>query len=55
MSYRDQLNRFKSQCDKAGIQELTLTQKARDREVRLALSEEMGHFREQITAVYLGR
>ena len=86
MSYRDQLNRFKSQCDKAGIhrvhglrhqyaqaryealagrkcpaaggptsRELTPLQKARDREVRLAISEEMGHFREQITAVYLGR
>ena len=34
---------------------LTLPQKALDREVRLRISQEMGHEREQITAVYLGR
>jgi hypothetical protein len=34
---------------------LTLPQKALDREVRLRINQEMGHEREQITAVYLGR
>jgi len=34
---------------------LTKEQKQHDREVRLQLSHEMGHGREQITAVYLGR
>jgi hypothetical protein len=34
---------------------LTLPQKALDREVRLRISQEMGHEREQITTVYLGR
>jgi len=35
--------------------ELNPDQKARDHEVRLIISKEMGHEREQITAVYLGR
>lgn len=35
--------------------ELTPDQKARDREVRLIISKEVGHEREQITATYLGR
>jgi Phage integrase, N-terminal/Integrase len=35
--------------------QLTPKQKALDREARLAISREMGHNREQITAVYLGR
>jgi hypothetical protein len=34
---------------------LTLSQQALDREVRLHLSQEMGHEREQITTVYPGR
>jgi hypothetical protein len=34
---------------------LTLSQQALDREVRWRISQEMGHEREQITAVYLGR
>jgi hypothetical protein len=86
MMYRDQLNRFRAQCDKAGIngvpglrhayaqeryealtgwkcpaaggpgaKQLTPVQKARDKAVRLAISGELGHGREQITAVYLGR
>jgi site-specific recombinase XerC len=86
MLYRDQLQRFRAQCDKAGIggvhglrhqyaqsryealtgwkcpaaggpssKQLTASQKARDREARLTISAEMGHGREQITAVYLGR
>ena len=86
VSYRDQLNRFKAQTAKAGIdrvhglrhayaqaryeqltgwkapaaggpnsKQLTPEQKAVDREARLAISRELGHEREQITAVYLGR
>jgi hypothetical protein len=35
--------------------QLTPTQKALDGEARLTISREMGHHREQITAVYLGR
>jgi integrase len=86
MNYRDQLNRFRAQCDKAGIQgvhgyrhqyaqtryealtgwkcpaaggpgakKLTPAQKVRDKAARLAISAEMGHGREQITAIYCGR
>jgi integrase len=86
MRYVDQLNRFKAQCQRAGIngvhgvrhlhvqaryesltrwkcpaqggptsKQLTPSQKVRDREVRLLISKELGHEREQITAVYLGR
>ena len=45
-------------CPAAGgptSKELTPRQKARNREVRLMISSCMGHGREQITAVYLGR
>jgi integrase-like protein len=35
--------------------DLTVEQKREDREVRLIISAELGHEREQITAVYLGR
>jgi hypothetical protein len=35
--------------------QLTKTQKERDREAREVISHEMGHGREQVTAVYLGR
>jgi integrase len=86
MSYRDQLNRFKAQTARAGIdhvhglrhayaqgryeeltgwrapaaggpssKQLSPEQRAVDREVRLTISRELGHEREQITAVYLGR
>jgi hypothetical protein len=86
MRYKDQLERFKAQCDKAGIsrvhglrhqyaqeryaaltgwkcpacggptsKQLTPEQKARDRAVRLLISKALGHEREQITSVYLGR
>jgi hypothetical protein len=37
------------------IKTLTPDQKAKDREARLTISHELGHEREQITAVYLGR
>jgi len=86
MSYRDQLNRFKAQTARAGIdhvhglrhayaqsryaeltgwkapaaggpssKQLSPEQKVSDREVRLIISCELEHEREQITAVYLGR
>jgi len=86
LRYKDQLERFKSQCRQAGIhnvhglrhqyaqvryreatgwacpacggptsRQLTPEQKALDLEVRLMISQEMGHGREQVTAVYLGR
>lgn len=45
-------------CPHAGgpkSKELTPEQKAADREARLTISAEMGHAREEITAVYLGR
>lgn len=35
--------------------ELTVEQKAKDKEVRLIISSELGHQRESITATYLGR
>jgi len=86
MTYKQQRERFKSQCRAAGIhgvhghrhqyaqrryrektgwdcpccggpksKDLTPAQKALDREVRLLISREMGHGREQVVAVYLGR
>ena len=86
MSYRDQLNRYKAQTARAGIdrvhglwhhyaqaryadltgwkapaaggptaRQLSPDQKRIDREARLTISRELGHEREQITAVYLGR
>jgi integrase len=86
MSYRDQLNRFKAQTAKAGInrvhglrhqyaqrryqqltgwkapaaggptsKQLSAEQKALDWQARLVVSRELGHEREQITSVYLGR
>ena len=86
MRYKDQLERFKAQCAKAGIcrvhglrhhwaqeryealtgwkapacggptsKQLTHEQKARDREVRLLISKALGHEREGVSAVYLGR
>ena len=86
MSDRDQLNRFKAQTARAGIdhvhglrhhyaqaryaeltgwkapaaggptsKQLSPEQKVIDRQVRLTISRELGHEREQITAVYLGR
>ncbi len=86
MSYRDQLNRFKAQTARAGIdhvhglrhhyaqtryaeltgwkspaaggptsRQLSPEQKVIDRQARLTISRELGHEREAITAVYLGR
>ena len=86
MSYRDQLNRFKAQTARAGIdrvhglrhhyaqaryveltgwkapaeggptsKQLSPGQKRIDRVARLTISRELGHEREQIAAVYLGR
>jgi len=42
-------------CGGPTSKELTPEQKTRDRTVRLQISKELGHEREQITAVYLGR
>ena len=36
-------------------EQLTAEQRIRDQEARLTISKELGHEREQITAVYLGR
>ncbi|MDQ4627988.1 integrase domain-containing protein [Janthinobacterium lividum] len=86
LRYRDQLNRFRAQCDKAGIhgvhglrheyaqrryaeltgrpspacggptsRQLDASQKLADQAVRLKISAEMGHGREQVTSIYLGR
>ena len=86
MRYVDQLRRFRTQCEQAGIHrvhglrhayaqaryaeltgwkspanggprsgQLSAKQRAVDREARLLISAELGHQREQITAVYLGR
>ena len=45
-------------CPAAGgrsSKQLTLAEKKLDREARLMISQDLGHEREQITAVYLGR
>jgi len=86
MRYRDQLNRFRAQCDKAGIhgvhglrheyaqrryaeltgwpcpasggmtsKQLNASDKLVDQAARRQLSMDMGHFREQVTSIYLGR
>ena len=86
LSYKDQLNRFKAQTARAGIdrvhglrhhyaqtryaeltgwkapaaggpttKQLSAEQKVIDRQARLTISRELGHEREQISAVYLGR
>ena len=86
MSYKDQLNRFKAQTARAGIdhvhglrhhyaqtryaeltgwkspaaggptsRQLSPEQKVIDRQARLTISRELGHEREAITAIYLGR
>jgi site-specific recombinase XerC len=85
-SYKAQMNRFKAQCQAAGIyhvhghrhhyaqeryreltgwqcparggptsNQLTLEQKCQDRQARLTISEELGHGRERIVSVYIGR
>ena len=86
LRYRDQLNRFRAQCDKAGIhgvhglrheyaqrryaeltgrpspacggptsRQLDASQKLADQAARMKISVEMGHGREQVTSIYLGR
>ena len=42
-------------CGGPGYRQLTPIQKKLDYEVRIKISQELGHEREQITAVYLGR
>jgi integrase len=86
LRYKDQLNRFRAQCDKAGIhgvhglrheyaqrryaeltgwpcpasggmtsKQLRASEKIVDQTARRQLTMDMGHFREQVTSVYLGR
>ncbi|WP_371762657.1 phage integrase N-terminal domain-containing protein [Massilia sp.] len=86
MRYKDQLERFKAQCAKAGIcrvhglrhlwaqerynaltgwkapacggptsKQLSAEQKVRDKAARLQISKELGHEREQVSSIYLGR
>lgn len=86
MNYKQQLERFKAQCQEAGIhhvhghrhqyaqdryreltgwncpaqggptlRQLTSEQKVLDRQVRLLISEELGHGRLSVVSVYLGR
>jgi len=86
MTYKQQLERFKSQCQAAGIRhvhghrhqyaqdryreltgwlcpaqggpasrQLTAEQRNLDHDVRLVISEELGHERLSVVAVYLGR
>jgi site-specific recombinase XerC len=86
LNFKQHLQRFKSQCRSAGInnvhghrhfyaqerykeltgwecparggpsaRQLTAEQKVVDRAARLTISAELGHEREQITAIYLGR
>ncbi len=86
MNYKQQLERFKAQCQEAGIhhvhghrhqyaqdryreltgwncpaqggptlRQLTPEQKILDRQVRLIISEELGHGRLSVVSVYLGR
>lgn len=86
LQYKDQLQRFRAQCDKAGIhgvhglrhqyaqrryaeltgwlcpasggvtsKQLVAADKQADQDARLTLSKEMGHFRKQVTSIYLGR
>lgn len=85
-SYKEQMNRFKAQCQAAGIyhvhghrhhyaqeryreltgwlcpaqggptsRQLSLEQKGLDRQARLTISAELGHGRERIVSVYIGR
>ena len=42
-------------CGGPSSKQLTPEQKARDRAARLAISQEIGHEREAVTAIYLGR
>jgi hypothetical protein len=56
MTYKQQLTGW--ECPARGgprSKQLTPEQKTRDREARLVISAELGHHREQVTAVYLGR
>jgi hypothetical protein len=53
--YRELTGRACPACGGPTSKQLTAEQKLIDREARLIISAELGHSREQITAVYLGK
>jgi len=53
--YEELIGRPAPAAGGASSKELSSTQREHDREVRLLISRELGHEREQITTVYLGR
>ena len=53
--YRDLTGRECPACGGKTSRQLTKAEKAIDRRARLTISKEMGHEREQVTAIYLGR
>jgi integrase len=53
--YEELTGRQSPACGGKTSKELSKSEKVRDREARLVISRELGHEREQITAVYLGR
>lgn len=53
--YLEMTGRACPACGGKVSKELTVDEKALDREVRLTISRELGHEREEVTAVYLGR
>jgi Phage integrase, N-terminal/Integrase len=53
--YRDLTGRDCPACGGKSSKALTKIEKAADRAARLAISRELGHEREQVTAIYLGR
>jgi hypothetical protein len=53
--YRELSGRACPACGGASSKQLSLDQRAIDRKIRLQISNELGHGREQITTVYLGR
>lgn len=53
--YRELTGRECPACGGKSSKALTKPEKAEDREARLTISRELGHEREQVTAIYLGR
>jgi site-specific recombinase XerD len=53
--YQELTGRIAPAAGGTASSELTPEQRVQDREARLAISRELGHEREQITAIYLGR
>ncbi|GHC34861.1 hypothetical protein GCM10010082_31950 [Kushneria pakistanensis] len=55
MRYQELTGRASPAAGGASARDLTPEQRTEDREARLTISRELGHEREQVTAVYLGR